>query len=83
MCLWPRFSTFFVTTLVHNLHKYMVLGEDFCTNPDNGFPDDTIEECAGNIATFMPVALKYIGERLITFNDVVCNNWYDGICSAN
>jgi len=33
-------------------------GDDFCTNPDNGFPDDGIEECAMNIGMFMPPALK-------------------------
>ena len=67
---------------IHN-SSIMILGEDFCTNPDNGFPDDTVEVCAENIAIFMPAALKAIGDGLIMYNDEVCNDWYDGICSAN
>ena len=58
----------------------MILGEGFCTNPDNEFSDTMVEECAANIAIFMPAALKAIGDRLIMYNNEICNNWYDNIC---
>merc|ERR1712025_37920 len=58
-----------------------LMGNYFCTNPDNGFPDDAIEECAMNIGMFMPPAFKAIGDAIIMDNNEICNAWYEGICS--
>ena len=55
-------------------------GEDFCGNPENGFTEDQIAECAKNIADFMPPALKIIGDAVIQYNNDICNAWFDGIC---
>ena len=55
-------------------------GEDFCGNPENGFNEDQIAECAVNIGAFMPPALKIIGDAVIQYNNEICNAWYEGIC---
>ena len=56
-------------------------GEDFCTNPENGFTEDQVEQCAENIGVFMPVALDAIGEAMIEYDNDICNDWYEGVCS--
>merc|ERR1711988_584724 len=55
-------------------------GEDFCTDPDNGFPEDQIEQCAENMATFMPPALQEIGISIGANDVAICNAFYEGIC---
>ena len=55
-------------------------GEDFCGNPENGFTEDEMAECAENIGGFMAPALKIIGDAVIQYNNDICNAWYEGIC---
>ena len=57
-------------------------GEDFCGNPENGFTEDQIAECADNIAAFMPPALKIVGDAIIMYDTEICNGWYEGVCAA-
>merc|ERR1712061_893973 len=51
------FGSFYADDRVIKAITEGLQGDDFCTNPDNGFPDDAIEECAQGMGVFMPPSL--------------------------
>ena len=74
------FGVFYQNDAVVQAITTELQGEDFCGNPENGFNEDQIAECAVNIGAFMPPALKIIGDAVIQYNNEICNAWYEGIC---
>jgi hypothetical protein len=66
-----------INSLTENLQ-----GQYFCEDPEMGFTEDQVKECAENMSVFMPPALKLIGGAVVMYNNDICNAWYEEICPA-
>ena len=56
----------------------VLIGERFCEDPSMGFTEDQITECQGNVAQFIPPAMKALFSR--SDPRQLCCFYFDGLC---
>lgn len=55
-------------------------GEVFCQSADLSLAEDQVATCQTIIERFMPAALQTIGAACNEYAEIICKEWYDGIC---
>ena len=68
------FGVFYQNDAVVQAITTELQGEDFCGNPENGFNEDQIAECAVNIGAFMPPALEMLSFSTIMIVELGSRN---------